>query len=243
MWNVNVLTLFPEMFPGMLGYSLSGKGLENRIWDIKTTQIRDFAKDKHKMVDDTCYGPNAGMLMKPDVVHDALTHAKSTFHGVPKIIYMSPRGVPLKQKMVHEFANSDGLIILCGRYEGIDNRVIEHWKETDELIEVSIGDYILSGGEVAAMVLIDSCVRLLPNIVHSKESLISESFELDLLEFSQYTKPYSWHGKVVPDILLSGDHKKIAAWQKNEAENVTKVRRPDLWETYLNNCNNLEPKE
>jgi tRNA (guanine37-N1)-methyltransferase len=244
MWEACVLTLFPEMFPGPLAHSLAGKGLARGDWKLKTIQIRDFASDKHHTVDDTSYGHNAGMIMKPDVVDLALSSAVSEFEmssseesashsHSPKIIYMTPRGAPLTQNMVHSFSESSGIIVLCGRYEGIDERVIKHWSKNHGMQEVSVGDYILSGGEIAALALIDACVRLLPNIVHNKTSLISESFELDLLEFPQYTKPYDWRGMVVPDVLLSGNHREIAAWQKCEAEKITKVRRPDLWAAYL----------
>lgn len=232
-WHAHILTLFPEMFPGPLGHSLAGKGLANQIWDLKTTQIRDFAEDKHHTVDDTCYGHGAGMLMRPDIVDKALDAAHSQFPGKPRIIYTSPRGISFQQKMAWDWAKSDGVIILCGRYEGVDQRVIDYWHENQGLEEVSVGDYILSGGELAACILLDACVRLLPNIVHSKESLTSESFELDLLEFPQYTKPYEWKERAVPEVLLSGNHKKISEWQKAEAERVTRERRPDLWQAYL----------
>lgn len=232
-WNVNILTLFPEMFPGPLAYSLAGKGLRNKIWDLKATQIRDFASDKRKTVDDTCYGHGAGMILKPDVVHAALLDTVSQFKGSPAIIYTTPRGKRFNQNLAQDLIRKDGVIILCGRYEGIDERVIEYWKDEHQLQEISIGDYIISGGEIAALTILDACIRLLPNIVHSEESLIYESFELDLLEFPQYTKPYNWQDRVVPDVLLSGDHKRIALWQQEQAEKITQERRPDLWEAYL----------
>lgn len=238
-WYAHVVTLFPEMFPGPLGLSLAGKGLADGRWRLETTALRDFGEGPRRTVDDTSYGHQAGMILKPDIVHAALTAAKVRCFGRPRILYMSPRGQPFTQKMAHEFADSDGVLILCGRYEGIDERVIELWREEEGLEEISLGDFILSGGELAALTIVDACVRLLPNIVHSEESLRLESFELDLLEFPQYTKPYSWQGKVVPEILRSGDHKKIAAWQKQQAENITQVRRPDLWEKYLEKKGNL----
>lgn len=231
-WSAHIVTLFPEMFPGPLQYSLAGRGLREGIWSLTTTQIRDFATDKRRTVDDTCYGHQAGMILKPNVVHAALSSAVKAFPE-SRVLHMSPRGRPFSQKLAHEFSDSCGLIILCSRYEGVDDRVIELWREERGLEEISVGDYVLSGGEVAAITVLDACVRLLPNIVHSEESLALESFELDLLEFPQYTKPYDWQGRVVPEILLSGDHKKIAAWQKEEAERVTQVRRPDLWRAYL----------
>jgi tRNA (guanine37-N1)-methyltransferase len=179
------------------------------------------------------------MIMKADVVDSALRYALADFAGKPHILYMSPRGVSLKQKTVHTFAQSDGIIVLCGRYEGVDDRVIEYWRESHGLLEVSVGDYILSGGEIAAFALIDACVRLLPSVVGNEVSLDCETFELDLLEFPQYTKPCVWRGKSVPEILLSGDHKRIAEWQKREAEKITELRRPDLWEAYVSgSCGN-----
>ncbi|MDR1207755.1 MAG: tRNA (guanosine(37)-N1)-methyltransferase TrmD [Holosporales bacterium] len=231
-WQASVVTLFPEMFPGPLTHSLAGKGLKKKIWNVSPIQIRDFAQDKHRTVDDTSYGHNAGMILKPDIVHCAMCHAVEHFLGTPQIIFMSPRGEPFKQPLARSLAQSDGVIVLCGHYEGIDERVIEHWRDTHGLKEISLGDYILSGGEIAALTLLDACIRLLPEIVHNEASLAQESFDLDLLEFPQYTKPYEWQDKVVPDVLLSGDHKKIAAWQKFEAEKITRARRPDLWELY-----------
>jgi tRNA (guanine37-N1)-methyltransferase len=232
-WQASVVTLFPEMFPGHLACSLAGKGLQKEIWKISTTQIRDFAQDKHRTVDDTSYGHNAGMILKPDVVHRAMSCAVDRFPGKPRLLFMTPRGEPFKQSLARSLAQSDGVIVLCGHYEGIDERVIEHWTDAYGLKEVSIGDYILSGGEIAALTLLDACIRLLPEIVHNEASLMQESFDLDLLEFPQYTKPCNWQDKVVPDVLLSGDHKKIAAWQKYEAEKITRARRPDLWKQYF----------
>ncbi|MDR0624961.1 MAG: tRNA (guanosine(37)-N1)-methyltransferase TrmD [Holosporales bacterium] len=259
MWTASVLTLFPEMFPGPLAYSLAGKGLQRKIWNLCVTQIRDFATDKHHSVDDTSCGHNAGMVMRPDVVNSALEYAVSNFAKVgvergggqrppdvssvfdepreaaakPAIIYMTPRGFPLTQKMVHKFAEGSGVVILCGRYEGVDERVIELWREERGLREICVGDYVLSGGEIPALTLIDACVRLLPNIVHNEVSLISESFELDLLEFPQYTRPCEWMGKCVPEVLLSGDHKRMLVWQLREAERITEERRPDVWSAYV----------
>jgi tRNA (guanine37-N1)-methyltransferase len=221
------------MFPGPLAHSLAGKGLQKEIWKINTVHIRDFAPDKHRTVDDTSYGHNAGMILKPDVVHSALCHAVEHFPGTPQLLFMTPRGEPFKQPLARQLSQSDGVIILCGHYEGVDERVINHWTRTHGLKEVSVGDYILSGGEVAAITLLDACVRLLPKIVHNEDSLSRESFDLDLLEFPQYTKPCIWQDEVVPEVLLSGDHKKIAAWQKHKAEKITRERRPDLWKLYL----------
>lgn len=235
-WRATVLTLFPEMFPGPLEHSLAGKALKSNLWKLDTIDIRNFAHDKHKTVDDTCAGGGAGMVLKADVVDQALQAGVASYgQEKPAIIYLTPRGEPLRQPRVRSLVadHPSGCLLLCGRYEGVDDRVIQTWKEESGLIEISLGDYILSGGEMAALTLLDACVRLLPGVVHSQESLESESFELDLLEFPQYTKPQNWQGKVVPEILLSGDHKKIAAWRHKQAENITRERRPDLWEAYL----------
>ncbi len=236
-WHATVLTLFPQMFPGPLAHSLSGKGLKRKIWSIQALDIRDFSQDKHRTVDDTCFGGSAGMVLKPDVVHSALYRGINHYpdNQKPALVYVTPRGTPLKQSKVRSLIadHPGGIIILCGRYEGIDDRVIEYWRRNHGLQEISLGDYILSGGEVAALTLIDACVRLLPGIVHSQESLESESFELDLLEFPHYTKPQIWQDQIVPDLLLSGDHKEIAAWRHKQAEKITRERRPDLWQAYL----------
>lgn len=235
LWRATVLTLFPEIFPGPLQYSLAGKGLKRNIWQLETLNIRDFSSDKHKTVDDLCFGGGPGMVLKPDVVHKALKSSFLAYSQKPAVIYVTPRGEPLKQHKVRSLVDHypSGAIILCGRYEGIDDRVIEYWRKNHNLEEVSLGDYVLSGGEMAALTLMDACVRLLPGIVHSQESLESESFELDLLEFPHYTRPQNWKNKNVPDVLLSGNHKKIKDWRLKQAEQDTQKRRPDLWQTYL----------
>jgi tRNA (guanine37-N1)-methyltransferase len=236
-WRATILTLFPDIFPGPLAHSLAGKGLQQKIWQLQTINIRDFAADKHKTVDDTCFGGGAGMVLKPDVVHSALESALKSYNGEkPSIIYLTPRGTPLTQLKLRSIVNDHacGAMFLCGRYEGVDDRVIQHWQQQHHLQEISLGDYILSGGEIAALTIIDACVRLLPGIVNKVESLESESFELDLLEFPHYTKPHNWQNQIVPEILLSGDHKKIAAWRHKQAEKITRERRPDLWQSYLN---------
>jgi tRNA (guanine37-N1)-methyltransferase len=218
-------------------HSLAGKGLQEKIWQLRTLDIRDFATDKHKMVDDTCFGGGAGMVLKPAVTHAALEAGLKTYNGEkPAIIYLTPRGEPLTQSKVRSLVTNHpcGVILLCGRYEGVDDRVIQYWRQEHHLEEISLGDYILSGGEMAALTIIDACVRLLPGIVNKVESLESESFELDLLEFPHYTKPQNWQNQIVPEILLSGDHKKIAAWRHKQAEKITRERRPDLWQSYLN---------
>lgn len=228
--HVTVVTLFPEMFPGGLSYSLTGKALADQKWLLDTVQIRDYAEDKHHTVDDTPYGGGAGMVMKPDVVDRALQAARGRGSNDRKMIYLTPRGKPFTQKLAREYAsNESGLILLCGRYEGVDSRVIEHW----QMDEVSIGDYVLTGGELPAQILLDAVVRLLPTVLGNKESLENESFELGILEYPQYTKPQNWENKIVPDVLLSGDHQKIARWRQEEAERITRERRPDLWQAYL----------
>lgn len=231
MWKATIYTLFPDMFPGSLGQSIAGKALQQGKWGLKTVNIRDYAFDKHKTVDDTSYGGGTGMVIRPDVVNNALA---DNFIPGTKLIYTSPKGKTMTQSMIRSWLDDypDGISILCGRYEGVDQRVIESWQETHDLEEVSIGDYVLSGGDIAALVILDACVRLLPGVLEKADATTIESFELDLLEYPQYTKPQIWNNKVVPDVLLSGDHKKIAAWRKDEAENITKSRRPDLWQVY-----------
>ena len=221
-FNVTVLTIFPEIFPGFLAHSLTGKALEKGIWNLKAVNIRDYAFDKHGSVDDTPCGGGAGMIMRPDVLGEAIEHN----HKNGKIVYMSPKGVPLTQKKVHELANCENLTILCGRFEGIDERIIEEY----DIEEISIGDYILTGGEQAAMVLIDAVVRLLDGVLGNSASTENESFEQGLLEYPQYTRPIEWKNRKVPEILLSGHHENIAKWQKEQAEKITKQRRPDLLE-------------
>lgn len=234
-WKASVLTLFPEMFPGPLGHSLSGKALGEGLWSMESVQIRDFATDKHHSVDDTCFGGGAGMVLRPNVVDDALRHVISNEAADAKrpLLFLTPRGKPLDQAMVRRYSAAPGVVLLCGRYEGIDNRVIEHWQEKAGMEEVSIGDYILSGGEMAALTLLDACIRLLSGVIGKEESSTNESFELGLLEYPQYTRPQVWENMSVPEVLLSGDHKKIAAWRHQEALRITQIRRPDLWVRYL----------
>lgn len=226
---ITVVTIFPELFPGALSFGISGRSLK-KLWDLSVVNIRDFAKDKHKTVDDSPYGGGAGMIMKPDIVDAALKKALSFYDRNPTIIYMTPQGKVFSQKVAQEImADPAGMIILCGRYEGIDQRVIDFWKEEHGMIELSIGDYILSGGEIPAMVLIDSCLRLIPNIMNNAESIEQESFSLDLLEYPQYTRPAIWVGKNVPSVLLSGNHEEIAKWRMEKSKQITKDVRPDLW--------------
>lgn len=223
-FRATILTLYPEMFPGPLGVSLAGKALAEEKWRLETVQIRDFATSKHRMVDDTPAGGGAGMVMKPDVVARAIDHVADER---PRLL-MSPRGAPLTQKRVRDLAQGPGAIILCGRFEGVDERVIEG----RDLEEVSIGDYILSGGETAAFVLLDAVVRLLPGVMGNEESGETESFETGLLEHPHYTRPQVWEGRSIPDVLTSGNHGAIDKWRHAEAERITRERRPDLWETY-----------
>ncbi len=222
-WRATVLTLFPEMFPGPLGVSLVGQALGAGLWSLSTIQIRDFGLGRHRQVDDNPAGGGAGMVLRADVLGPAIDHARQTDAEAPAI-YLSPRGEPLTQALARELAAGPGALLLAGRFEGVDERVIEG----RGLREVSIGDYVLSGGELAAMVLIDACVRLLPGVLGAAESLEHESFEKGLLEYPQYTRPRDWEGRAIPDVLLSGDHKRIAEWRRAEAERVTRERRPDL---------------
>jgi len=226
-WRVTVLTLFPEMFPGPLGVSLAGKALASGIWALEVRDIRDSATDRHRSVDDTPAGGGPGMVLRADVLAAALDAAEGAPDrpkNRPRLL-MSPRGRPLTQSRIAELAAGPGPLIVCGRFEGVDQRVIE----ARLLEEVSIGDYILSGGEIAAMALIDGCVRLLPGVMGKAESGADESFSESLLEYPQYTRPQSFEGRTIPEVLLSGDHAKVAAWRRAEAEALTQARRPDLW--------------
>jgi tRNA (guanine37-N1)-methyltransferase len=223
-WRATVVTLFPELFPGPLSASLSGDALQQGLWALDTIAIRDFGLGRHKTVDDTPAGGGAGMVMRADVLGSALDAAVAASPEVPRI-YLSPRGAPLTQAVAREFAAAPGAILLAGRFEGIDERVIE----ARRLREISIGDYVLSGGELAAMVLIDAVVRLLPGVVGAAASLAEETFEQGLLEYPHYTRPRDWEGLSIPEVLLSGDHKRIQAWRRAESERLTRERRPDLW--------------
>ncbi|MFZ4407949.1 MAG: tRNA (guanosine(37)-N1)-methyltransferase TrmD [Paracraurococcus sp.] len=244
-WRASVLTLFPEMFPGPLGQSLAGRALREGRWAIEALDIRGFATDRHRTVDDTPFGGGAGMVMRPDVLDAALDAAHASDRAAPDgaeresaarmtrpAVYLTPRGRRLDQAMVRDFVAGPGVVLLCGRYEGIDERVIE----ARGLIEVSIGDYVLSGGEPAALVLLDACVRLLPGVMGAAESGVEESFSSGpmggLLEYPHYTRPAEWQGRAVPPVLLSGHHAEVARWRQAEAERITRERRPDLWAQY-----------
>jgi len=222
MWAATVLTIFPEMFPGPLGLSLAGKALEKGLWSLAAVDIRGFATDRHRSVDDTPAGGGPGMVMKADVLAGAIDTAANDER--PRLL-MSPRGVPLTQERVAALAAGSGVVAVCGRFEGVDERVIE----ARGLTEVSVGDYVLSGGEIAAMALIDACVRLLPGVMGAQASSTEESFAAGLLEYPQYTRPQVFEGRPIPDVLLSGDHCKIATYRRAEAERLTRERRPDLW--------------
>ncbi|HTC98703.1 MAG TPA: tRNA (guanosine(37)-N1)-methyltransferase TrmD [Bradyrhizobium sp.] len=222
-WRATILTLFPEMFPGPLGISLAGKALSSGLWALEARDIRASATDKHRSVDDTPAGGGPGMVLRPDVLAAAID-AADTPPALPRLL-MSPRGRPLTQSRVRELAAGPGALIVCGRFEGVDQRLIE----ARRLEEVSIGDYVLSGGEIAALALIDACVRLLPGVMGKAESGTEESFSDSLLEYPQYTRPQLFEGRPIPEILISGDHAKVAAWRRAEAEQLTQARRPDLW--------------
>lgn len=222
-WTATVLTLFPEMFPGPLGHSLAGKALEQGRWRLATVNPRDFATDRHQSVDDTPFGGGAGMVMRPDIVAAAVDHVVAGGACGP-LVYLTPRGAPLRQERVRALAEGPGVVLLCGRYEGVDHRLIE----ARGFEEISLGDFVLSGGELAAMTLIDAAVRLLPGVVGAAASLDEESFAAGLLEYPHYTRPQVWEGRPVPEILLSGHHARIAAWRQEQAQAVTKSRRPDL---------------
>lgn len=226
-WTARVLTILPEMFPGPLGASLIGKALEQGVWALDVIDIRDFAQDKHRSVDDTPAGGGPGMVMRADVVGPALDAAMEKMPEA-RLIYLSPRGAPFTQGKARELSAGPGVSLLCGRFEGLDQRVLD----ARDIEEISIGDFVLAGGEVAACALIEACVRLLPDVIGDADSLVSESFEQGLLEYPQYTRPRTWEGREIPEVLLSGDHKKIAEWRRDQAEKITQERRPDLWAQY-----------
>ena len=222
-----VLTLYPEMFPGPLGVSLAGRALADGTWSLATVQIRDFATDKHRTVDDTPAGGGAGMVLKPDVLAAAIDHARDRHPDCP-VLALTPRGAPISQARIRELAAGPGVTLLCGRFEGFDERIFA----AREVEEVSLADIILSGGEPAALAILDACIRLLPGVMGAPSSGAEESFEEGLLEYPHYTRPQEWEGRTIPEVLRSGDHAKIAAWRKQQAENDTRSRRPDLWERH-----------
>jgi tRNA (guanine37-N1)-methyltransferase len=227
-WTAQVLTLLPDAFPGILGDSLLGRALKEHLWQLQVTDLRRFGEGKHRNVDDTPAGGGAGMVLRADVLEKALREVRSGAHGNMPLIYLSPRGRPMTQSLMQKLSQADGVTLLCGRFEGIDERVIEHF----DMIEVSLGDFVMTGGEIAAMALIDATVRLIPCVLGNQASTEEESFSDGLLEHPHYTKPANWHGRTIPDVLLSGHHAKITDWRREQAERLTKERRPDLWRAY-----------
>ena len=227
-WTAQVLTLLPDAFPGILGESLLGRALKDDLWQLQVTDLRRFGEGKHRNVDDTPAGGGAGMVLRADVLEKALREVRSGARGNMPLIYLSPRGRPMTQDLMQRLSQADGVTLLCGRFEGIDERVIEHF----DMIEVSLGDFVMTGGEIAAMALIDATVRLIPRVLGNQESTVEESFSDGLLEHPHYTKPADWHGRTIPEVLLSGHHAKITDWRRAQAERLTKERRPDLWRAY-----------
>jgi len=225
MWQARIFTLYPEIFPGPLNKGLYGKALSKKIWNLDVVNIRDFAEDKHKTVDDTPFGGGSGMLIKPDILAQSIDKNVSKNE---KIFYLSPKGKLFTQKIAKFLSKENSVNLICGHFEGVDQRILE----TRNIEEISIGDYVLSGGETAALVIIDSILRLIPDILGNKSSVDEESFENGLLEYPQYTKPQVWEEKSVPDVLLSGDHNKIKGWRLSQSEAITRLRRPDLWKKY-----------
>lgn len=229
-WRAQVLSIFPEMFPGPLGVSLAGQGLSDGAWSLEALDIRSFATDKHRSVDDAPFGGGPGMVMRPDVIDSAIHAVRETSSDLP-LVYLSPRGKTFTQAKAQELASGPGVALLCGRFEGLDQRILD----SHEIEEISIGDFVLSGGETAALTLLDACVRLLPGVIGKPESLEQESFEHGLLEYPQYTRPQIWNGHAVPEVLISGHHENIRAWRQAQSEEITKQRRPDLWSQYAEN--------
>ncbi|WP_226782865.1 tRNA (guanosine(37)-N1)-methyltransferase TrmD [Oceaniglobus trochenteri] len=240
-WCARIITLFPEVFPGVLGASLTGKALQEGLWRLDAIDLRTFGEGRHRNVDDTPAGGGAGMVLRADVLDRAIRHAA---RGTPAdrgrwpLVYLSPRGKPFDQRMAERFSRADGITLLCGRFEGVDERVIEH----HGIEEVSLGDFVMTGGEIAAQALIDATVRLIPRVLGNHASTEEESFSTGLLEHPQYTKPAHWEGRDIPDILLSGHHGKIAQWRRDMAERLTKERRPDLWRAYCES-RGMDPKD
>ena len=227
-WKATVITLFPTAFPGVLGESLTGKALHEGLWQLATIDLRRFGKTKHRNVDDTPAGGGAGMVLRADVLGDAIEAAQGSNPTSP-MIYLSPRGKPMTQALMQSLAAGPGVTLLCGRFEGVDERVLEHY----DIQEVSLGDFVMTGGEIAAQALIDATVRLIPDVLGNQESTVQESFSSGLLEHPQYTRPAEWKGHTIPEILVSGNHGKIAQWRHAQSEAITKQRRPDLWDRHI----------
>ncbi|SEQ40576.1 tRNA (guanine37-N1)-methyltransferase [Loktanella sp. DSM 29012] len=227
-WTAQVLTLLPEAFPGILGESLLGRALKDDLWQLNVTDLRHYGEGKHRNVDDTPAGGGAGMVLRADILDRALHDVRAGSRGRNPLIYLTPRGRPMTQGLMQKLAASDGVTLLCGRFEGVDERVIE----AHDMIEVSLGDFVMTGGEIAAMALIDATVRLIPRVLGNQASVEEESFSHGLLEHPQYTKPAVWNGRAIPEVLLSGHHAKITDWRRAQAERLTKERRPELWRAY-----------
>ena len=223
-WKANILTLYPDIYPGYLGYSLLGRALEKKIWELNIYNLRDFGEGKHKSVDDKPFGGGAGMIIKPDILGDAIEETLIKNHNQQKLVYLSPKGKPFKQVDAEKFSQSNGVSILCGHFEGIDQRVIDIY----EVEEISMGDYVLTGGEVASFAFLDAIIRLLPGVLGNEISIKDESFSDNLLEYPQYTKPQEYKNIKVPDVLLSGNHEKIAEWRREKSIEITEKNRPDL---------------
>lgn len=230
-WKAKVITLFPSAFPGVLGESLTGRALQNGLWQLETIDLRQFGVGKHRNVDDTPAGGGAGMVLRADVLGAAIDHAARGARG-PRgkwpLIYLSPRGAPMTQSLMQDLADGDGVTLLCGRFEGVDERVLEHYA----IQEVSLGDFVMTGGEIAAQALIDATVRLIPDVLGNAESAVEESFSSGLLEHPHYTRPAEWQGQTIPEVLMSGHHGNVAKWRQQQAEAITRARRPDLWDAF-----------
>mgnify|MGYP000101989536 CR=1 FL=1 len=224
-WTAKIITLFPQAFPGVLGESLTGKALKDGLWQLKTFDLRQYGIGKHRNVDDTPAGGGAGMVLRADVLEKAIADAHLGSRGTAPLVYLSPRGRRFDQQMARNWARADGVTLLCGRFEGVDERILQHYN----IQEVSLGDFVMTGGEIAAQAMIDATVRLLPGVLGNADSAVEESFSAGLLEHPQYTKPAEWQGMPIPDVLLSGNHAKIAEWRKQMSLKITKERRPDLW--------------
>lgn len=225
-WTAQIITLFPQAFPGVLGESLTGKALQDGLWQLQTYDLRNYGIGKHRNVDDTPAGGGAGMVLRADVLEKAIMDARQGTKGTAPLVYLSPRGRRFDQAMARDWARMDGVTMLCGRFEGVDERVLQHFG----IQEVSLGDFVMTGGEIAAQAMIDATVRLLPGVLGNAESAVEESFSSGLLEHPQFTKPALWQGHAIPEVLLSGNHAKIAAWRRAMSEKITRDRRPDLWE-------------
>jgi tRNA (guanine37-N1)-methyltransferase len=224
-WTAQIITLFPQAFPGVLGESLTGKALQDGLWQLQTYDLREYGIGKHRNVDDTPAGGGAGMVLRADVLESAIADARSAAKGAMPLVYLSPRGPRFDQAMARDWARNDGVTLLCGRFEGVDERVLDHFG----IQEVSLGDFVMTGGEIAAQAMIDATVRLLPGVLGNANSAVEESFATGLLEHPQYTKPAEWQGHAIPDVLLSGNHAKIAEWRRAQSQKLTAERRPDLW--------------